>query len=79
MHPVKLYKHTISKDGLIFIDSLASEVTFLESTQIESNFKTCDFMKGQEIHNIYKKRNSKNKYLLEAKLSYPHLSGKYVI
>jgi len=46
MHPVKLYKNTTSKDGVIFVDSLASEVIFLESTQIESSFKTCDFIKG---------------------------------
>lgn len=40
---------------------------------------TCDFIHGQQIQNLYRRKNTSNKFLLELKLNSPGLNGKYGI
>ena len=40
---------------------------------------TCDYVKGAEILSLRKKKNVSNSFLLEVRLEYTGITGKYVI
>ncbi len=64
MHPVRLSRRTITKHGFIYIDIANSEIVILEDIGMESTFTTCDYIQGGEIQNIYKKKNTSNRFIL---------------
>ena len=79
--PIKLIKKSGSKQAYMFVDSTAgkAEIVFLEDVGLEASFMTCDYVKGAEIMTLRKKKNTTSQFLLELRLSYKGISGKYAI
>lgn len=63
----------------MFIDVGAAEVVFLEDVGIEASYAICDYIKGAEIQALRKKKNTSNMFILEVKLNYQGISGRYAI
>lgn len=54
-------------------------MVFLEDFGIENSYRICDFVQGSQIQTLRKKKNTSNHFILEVKLNYEGMTGKYII
>lgn len=63
----------------MYVDISAPEIIIFEDIGMESPISLVDYIRGSEIISLRKKKNTSNQFLLEVKLGYNAMQGKYGI
>lgn len=63
----------------MYIDIGGTEIVLLEDVGIEASYGICDYVRGAEVQALRKKKGTANTFLMEVKMGYPGINGKYGI
>lgn len=63
----------------MYIDISEPQIIILEDVGMEAPISICDYIRGSEILSLRKKKNTSNQFILQTKLNYNTMSGKYAI